>query len=90
MQQRPDGFEGMEGGRRRGRRERGGGGSGRGGSARRDQFSQPLNSSSYKTHQPHLPDSARSKLSMRVDAREALMWGTLDPGRPEALWVPEG
>lgn len=54
---------------------------GGGGSARRDQFSH------IKTHQPRLPGSARSNLCVRVDAKVALMWGTLAPGRPGALWV---
>lgn len=60
-----------------------GGGSGGGGSARRDQFSH------LTANQPRLPGGARSKLCVRVDVKVALMWGTLDPGRPGALWVPE-
>lgn len=43
----------------------------------------------YKTNQPRLPGGARSKLRVRGDAKVALMWGTLDPGWPGALWVPE-
>lgn len=68
---------------------RGGGGSGGAGSARRDRFSQALSSRSFKTHQPRLPGGARTRLSVPLDAKVALMWGPRDPGGPGALWVPE-
>lgn len=54
-----------------------GGGSGRGGSARRDQFS--------LVYQVALGPN----WCVCVDAKVPPMWGTLDPGSPGALWVPE-
>lgn len=80
----------MGGGGSHGQLREEGGGSGGAGSDRRDQFSQALSSNSYKTPKPRLPGGARSKLCVRVDAKVALMWGTLDPvGGAGALWVPE-